>query len=94
MLCSILQMLLETPWPNSTSLSAPSPDQPYQDPHTAACAAAAVSCFLTLLQQLLSTYPAALRLCAAAVAQTEELGALLCAGLSCPLEAVVVPLLQ
>lgn len=53
-----------------------------------------MSCFLTLLQQLLSTYPAALRLCAAAVAQTEELGALLCAGLSCPLEAVVVPLLQ
>lgn len=98
----LLQLLLELPWPSTTSqLTSSSTDpstahlaQQQQDPHTAACAAAAISCFLALLHHCIATYPAAARLCAGALAQSQELGALLCSGLSCPLETVVTPLLQ
>lgn len=100
----LLQLLLELPWPSTTTqLTSSSTDptttahlaaQHQQDPHTAACAAAAISCFLSLLHHCIATYPAAARLYAGALAQSQELGAVLCSGLSCPREAVVTPLLQ
>lgn len=100
----LLQLLLELPWPpcttNSTnnSLDAsqahPSTSAHPSTQHAEAHAAAAVSCSLGLLQHLVSTYPAAARMCATALTRSEQLGQVLCAGLGCPLEAVVTPLLR
>jgi hypothetical protein len=104
--CRILQLLLELQWPTAANLAHPNPDLYPSTAHATqhqhhtqpaaytATAAAAVSCFLSILHQLVSTYPAAARLCAGALAQSQELGAALCAGLSCPLEIVLTPLLQ
>lgn len=90
----ILQQLLDLNWPDNTTLSDPSTHPDHPTPQSAAYAAAAVSCCLSMLHSLISTYPAAARLAGGALAQSQELGAVLCAGLSCPLPAVVTPLLQ
>lgn len=102
--CRTLQLLLELPWPHSSILAdynnpstahqgSQHPGQANLHP-TSARATAAVACCLSILQQLVSTYPAAAHLCATALTRSEELQGLMCDGLGCPLEAIVTPLLQ
>jgi hypothetical protein len=97
--CRLLQMLLEVPWPNSTSFAAgyqlpvcegQQPtwiDSPLQ-------AAATVSGTLRLLQDLLAAHPAAQQLLSAVLQSSSEVADVMTAGLSCGLQPVTLPVLK
>lgn len=85
---------MQLPWPHSRRHLPADALSTQADALPPATAAAAVAASLALLQELLLTYPAAARLVAGALQQSDVLAAVLCSGLSCGLEAIVTPLLQ
>lgn len=87
--CRLLQQLLHLAWPSSAASLDISSTQP-----SAVQSTAAVASCLSLLQQLVGTYSSTARLLGAALHNCQDLGLLMVAGLTCGLEAVVVPLLQ